>query len=139
MIGPMMRLMLLISAAGLLAGCSAPGDTSRSAPAPAGLPEGAVIQYVKLQSGLPESEAMAMLRQREPRFREVPGLVQKIYGREAETGQICGIYIFESQAALAAFRQSELARTIPEAYKVESSRIERYDVLFTLWPGVRSE
>lgn len=101
------------------------------------LPPGAVIHYVRIRSGLAEDEAMVVLRRRAEQFRDVPGLVQKVYGREAESGEICGVYIFESQASLDAFHESELAKATREAYQVESARIERYDVLFTLWPGVR--
>jgi hypothetical protein len=43
----------------------------------------------------------------------VPGLLQKIYGRDPETGEFCGIYIFELQAALEASQETELARDEP--------------------------
>ena len=47
---------------------------------------------------------------------------------------MCGIYFFENQAALAAFRQTELAQTIPTAYEVLDIRLEVYDVLYPLRP-----
>jgi hypothetical protein len=120
-------------ASGTRAGCCA--EPSAAAP----LPPGAVIHFVRLRSGLSDEDAVAMLHQRLPRFRDVPGLLQKVYGRDQETGEFCGIYIFESRESLNAFRQSELALTIREAYQVESARIERYDILMTLYPGVRGE
>jgi hypothetical protein len=46
----------------------------------------------------------------------------------------CGIYFFESGAALAAFRETELARTIPTAYEAVDVRREAYEVLYPLWP-----
>ena len=61
-------------------------------------------------------------------------MVQKIYGREDETGDVCGIYFFESQEALHAFRDTELARTIPTAYEAVDVRREVYEVLYPLWP-----
>jgi hypothetical protein len=64
----------------------------------------------------------------------VPGLVQKFYGRDAGTGDVCGIYFFESDEALAAFRETELARTIPAAYEATDVRREVYEVLYPLWP-----
>jgi Putative mono-oxygenase ydhR len=64
----------------------------------------------------------------------VPGLVQKIYGRDPATGDVCGIYFFETEAALDAFRQTELAQTIPSAYEAIDVRREVYDVLYPLWP-----
>jgi hypothetical protein len=130
----MIRSLVVVAVCVVAGGCASADRRDADA---GGLPDEAVIQYVRLASGMPPAEAEAVLREREPRFREVPGLVQKIYGRDPATGEICGIYLFESAAALEAFRRSELAKTIPQAYQAKSVRVERYDVLFTLWPGVR--
>jgi hypothetical protein len=94
---------------------------------------GAVL-FVRARSGLDEKELERRLLERRPRFLEVPGLLQKIYGRDNATGAVCGIYFFESQAALAAFRETELAKTIPTAYEVIEFRPEVYDVLYPLRP-----
>jgi len=64
----------------------------------------------------------------------VPGRVQKIYGQDEQTGEICGIYFFEDHKALADFRETELARTIPTAYDVEQIKMEVYEVLYPLHP-----
>ena len=61
-------------------------------------------------------------------------LAEKIYGQDSATGAVCGIYFFESQAALAAFRESELAKTIPTAYEAVELRPEGYDFLYALRP-----
>jgi hypothetical protein len=63
----------------------------------------------------------------------VPGLIQKIYGRDTTTGDVCGIYFFDSEEALAAFRETELARTIPAAYDAVDVRREVYEFLYPLW------
>jgi hypothetical protein len=94
----------------------------------------AAILFVRIKSGLDAEEFERRLLERRPRFREVPGLVQKIYGRDGATGEVCGIYFFESSEALAAFRETELARTIPDAYEAVDVRREAYDVLYPLWP-----
>lgn len=91
------------------------------------------VLFVRIKSGLDAQEFERRLLERRPRFREVPGLVQKIYGRDGETGDVCGIYFFESQEALGAFRETELARTIPTAYEAVDVRREVYDVLWPLW------
>jgi hypothetical protein len=96
-----------------------------------------VIQFVKFSSPLSEDEVLAVMERRAPEFRQVPGLIQKFYGREVDTGDTCGIYLFDLQESLHAFRQTELARTIPRAYQVESPRIEVFEVLFPLHPDVR--
>ncbi len=93
----------------------------------------AAILFVRIKSGLDAEEFDRRLLERRPRFREVPGLVQKVYGRDDATGDVCGIYFFESNEALAAFRETELARTIPDAYEAVDVRREVYDVLYPLW------
>jgi hypothetical protein len=92
------------------------------------------VLFVRIKSGLDAQEFERRLLERQPRFREVPGLVQKIYGRDDETGDVCGIYFFERPEALVAFRETELARTIPTAYEAVDVRREVYDVLYPLWP-----
>lgn len=73
------------------------------------------------------------MKERAPQFRALPGLVQKYYGRETQTGEFTGIYLWDSEQSLREFQQTELARSIPEAYKVESPpRIEFFEVLFPL-------
>jgi Putative mono-oxygenase ydhR len=94
----------------------------------------AAILFVRIKSDLEVEEFDRRLLERRPRFREVPGLVQKIYGRDDATSDVCGIYFFESHEALASFRETELARTIPEAYQAVDVRREVYDVLYPLWP-----
>lgn len=92
------------------------------------------ILFVRVKSNLEPAEFDRRLRERRPRFQEVPGLTQKVYGCDNATGDVCGIYFFESSEALATFRNSELARTIPSAYEAVDVRREVYDVLYSLWP-----
>lgn len=92
----------------------------------------AAILFVRVKSQLGEKELERRLIERRPRFRDVPGLVQKIYGRDEATGEVCGIYFFETQAELAAFRETELAQTIPTAYEATEIRREVYHVLYPL-------
>jgi hypothetical protein len=94
----------------------------------------AVILYVRIKSDLDPVELERRLNERKPRFLEIPGLVQKIYGRDEATGDACGIYFFESQEALNAFRETELAQTIPTAYEATDIRREVYEVLYPLRP-----
>lgn len=94
----------------------------------------AAILFVRAKSSLDSAELENRLLQRRPRFLDVPGLVQKIYGRDESTGDVCGIYFFEDRNALAAYRETELAKTIPTAYEVTEIRMEIYDVLYPLHP-----
>jgi Putative mono-oxygenase ydhR len=92
------------------------------------------VLYVRIRSNLDTGEFDRRLLERRPRFREVSGLLQKVYGRDRATGDVCGIYFFESEEALDTFRETELARTIPAAYEAIDVRREVYDVLYTLRP-----
>jgi hypothetical protein len=92
------------------------------------------VLFVRISSDLDPEEFDRRLLKRRPRFLEVPGLVQKIYGRDPDGGDVCGIYFFESADALAAFRDSELAQTIPAAYEATTVRREIYEVLYPLRP-----
>lgn len=94
----------------------------------------AAILFVRITSELKTQEFDRRLLDRRPRCQQVGGLVQKVYGRDSEKGDVCGIYFFESDETLAEFRESELAKTIPSAYEAVSVRREVYDVLFSLWP-----
>lgn len=94
----------------------------------------AVILFVRIKSDLDPEELDRRLNERRPRFREVPGLIQKVYGRDESTGDVCGIYFFEDEQSLAAFRETELAKTIPTAYEAKDVRREVYGVLYSLYP-----
>lgn len=92
------------------------------------------ILFVRITSALDLDEFDRRLLDRRPRFQAVPGLLQKVYGRDPATGDVCGIYFFESAKALAEFRDTELAQTIPSVYEAVEVRREVYDVLYPLWP-----
>lgn len=94
----------------------------------------ATILYVRIKSNLDPEELERRVEERKPRFLEVPGLIQKIYGRDEATGDVCGIYFFENKETLAAFRDTELAKTISSAYEAEEIRPEVYEILFPLKP-----
>lgn len=92
----------------------------------------AVILFVRVKSDLEMSELDKRVLERKPKFLEVPGLIQKIYGKDEATGNYCGIYFFESKEALVNFRDSELAKTIPSAYEAVEVRKEIYEFMFPL-------
>lgn len=91
------------------------------------------ILFVRIKSDLAPDELERRAVERRPRFKEVPGLVQKYYGRDNATGDVCGIYFFKDKAALAAFRDTELAKTIPAAYEAVDIRPEIFEVMFPLY------
>ena len=91
-----------------------------------------VVHFVRITTHLAHEEVRQIMEERAPRFRQVPGLLQKYYGYEASSEAFCGCYIFDSEESRQAFRQSELARSIPAAYQAEEVRVEAYEVLFPL-------
>ena len=93
----------------------------------------AVILFVRIKSKLEFEELERRAIERRPRFREVPGLIQKFYVRDPATGDVCGLYFFEDKAALAAYRDSELAKTIPAAYEAVEVKPEMFEVMFPLY------
>lgn len=93
-----------------------------------------VVLFVRVKSDLEFGELERRVLERKPSFLEVPGLVQKIYGRDPSTGDVCGIYFFEDREALEAFRETDLAKTIADAYEAVDVRREVFDVLYPLRP-----
>ena len=92
-----------------------------------------IVQIIKLKSGLTEDELLRTAKEREPGFKAIPGVLQKYYVKLGQAGQYGGIYIWDSKESLQDFQQSELAASIPQAYKVtEAPNIEIFDILFQL-------
>jgi len=92
-----------------------------------------IIQIIKLNSALTEEELLKVAREREPKFKAITGLIQKYYVKLDQPGQYGGVYVWDSKESLQEYKASELAATIPQAYKlVESPHIEMLDVLFQL-------
>ena len=92
-----------------------------------------IVEFVKFNSGLSESEVRQMIDDRAPQFRALPGLLQKYYVRDTQTGEYAGIYLWDSEESMNAFGQSDLARSIPAAYKVEGQpRVEILEMITPL-------
>lgn len=79
------------------------------------------VLTVRMKSGLADEEMMRTAEARAPQFRALPGLVQKYYLKYPATGEVGAVYLWETREALEAFRASELARTIPEAYQTQGA------------------
>ena len=88
---------------------------------------------VRFKSKLPFDEVMRVVEERAPEFEALSGLQQKYYLQDTVTGEIAGLYLWESQEAFTAYRNSELRATIAKAYQAEGEpRIEVYRVVKTL-------
>jgi heme-degrading monooxygenase HmoA len=92
-----------------------------------------IVQTVRFRSGLSDAQVLAMYEARAPRYRALRGLVQKFYLRFVETGEHGAVYLWESEATLQAFRESDLGRTIGSAYRVEGTPdVRTADLVMTL-------
>ena len=94
-----------------------------------------IVSIVRFRSELSDDEVRARFEERSYRYRDVPGLAEKIYLEFSDSGEFGAVYMWESEEALAAFRETELARTIPDAYRVQDTpRVEIADVCLVVRP-----
>jgi heme-degrading monooxygenase HmoA len=94
-----------------------------------------IVQVVKYRTGLSDAAAAKTIAQRAPQYEALSGLRQKLYIREPETGEYGGIYVWEDEDSMREFRESDLAATIPKAYRVEGDpRVEVFEVVSVLRP-----
>lgn len=92
-----------------------------------------ILQIIKLKSNLPEDKLLSKAKERESKFIAIPGLLQKYYVKTNQSGQYGGIYVWDSIESLQSFQQSDLAKSIPEAYQIiEAPNIEVMQILFQL-------
>jgi heme-degrading monooxygenase HmoA len=93
----------------------------------------AMILRVRFKSGLPFDEVKKIVEERAPEFEALTGLQQKYYLQDPESGEVAGLYIWESAEALGEFRESELRASIAKAYRVQGEpHIEVYKVFKVL-------
>jgi heme-degrading monooxygenase HmoA len=92
-----------------------------------------IVQFVQFETSLSEEEVMAVARERLPQFRAIPSLVEKYYLKLDKPNHFGGFYIWESREALAKFRDSDLAKSIPSAYKIVGTpTVSIYELAFPL-------
>ena len=90
-----------------------------------------IIQIIKFESALSEDEVLLTAKERADQFRAIPGLLQKYYVKLSQPNQYGGVYLWDSMDSLSSYRESDLAASIPAAYKVMGPpTIEILDTLF---------
>ena len=95
------------------------------------------IQFVQFETTLTEEEAIATCNARMAQFQAIPGLIQKLYLKLGKPNHYGGFYIWRSEEDMNAFRASDLAKSIPGAYKVVGAPdIDFYEMMFPLREGV---
>jgi hypothetical protein len=92
-----------------------------------------LMLLVRFRSSLPFDEIVKVVEERAPEFAALRGLHQKYYLHDPASGEIGGLYLWESPGALAEYRESELRATIAEAYQaIDEPRVEVYQVIKAL-------
>ena len=88
-----------------------------------------LMLLVRLKSSLPTEQIEAVVEERAPEFRALEGLQQKYYIHNAQTGEYGGLYLWESEEALTAYRKSELRASIAKAYQAEGEpQVELFQI-----------
>ena len=86
-----------------------------------------------LKSELSRNEFERRYKERLPQFRKVKGLIQKYYSYDETTGEWAGIYLWDSEASLLQYLESDLRKSIPAAYELtEPPRVERFPIVDVL-------
>ena len=78
-----------------------------------------MIRLVKFKSALSDAEVLKLYDQRAPQYRKMPGLLQKYYIKDHQTGEHGAVYLWDSMESMEEFQQP---------------RIEILDVVYTLYP-----
>ncbi|MCK8521510.1 YdhR family protein [Aquimarina sp. D1M17] len=92
-----------------------------------------ILQIIRLTSDLPEEELQKRAKDRAPNFKSISGLLQKYYIKTSNEGEYGGVYIWDSLQSLQAYQQTDLAKSIPEAYAIKGvPDIEIMDIIFQL-------
>ena len=92
-----------------------------------------IIQIVKFESELSHHELLTVAESRIEQFRAMPGLIQKYYTKLDQSGYYAGVYVWDSIESMQAFRETDIAKSIPTVYKVKGQpSIEVMNCLFPL-------
>ncbi len=92
-----------------------------------------ILQIIKLKSDLPEEELLKRARERESKFKSIPGLLEKYYVKTSKEGEYGGVYVWDSPQSLQSYQESDLAKSIPSAYAINAAPdTEIMDIIFQL-------
>jgi hypothetical protein len=95
------------------------------------------VVLITYESELPPDEVTARFRERSGKYREMEGLVQKLYLRDEATGRFGGIYVFDSEASRDALFETDIHATLREAYAVKGDvDVSTFHLEFPLYDSV---
>ncbi len=94
-----------------------------------------VLLIVRFKTSLAPDELKRRYKERLPKFQALPGLLQKYYFHDPASDEWGGVYLWDSQESLEAYKESELRKSIPETYQIVGTpRVEAITVIDTLRP-----
>ena len=90
------------------------------------------VLMILYKSALDIDRVLQLFRERSATYQAIEGLQQKFYVREPSTNRVGGIYLFDSQEKLEAFRRASL-ENIRTAYQfTEPPIVHAFDVVQVL-------
>ena len=93
-----------------------------------------IVSLVRFKSRLSDEAVQATFEERADRYRNVPGLVEKIYLRFRESGEFGAVYVWDSEKALMDFRETELPGRCAISTRSRRSAAELADVCLVIQP-----
>lgn len=72
-------------------------------------------------------------RDRAKQFRDMAGLLQKLYVHDEESGRVGGIYVFDSEESRDALFESEIHAKLRDGSDVRDLEITTFHVVFPLY------
>ena len=92
-----------------------------------------MIQLVQFETVQNFDEILKVAEKRKPEYAAIPALRQKYYLKLQKPNHYGGLMIWDSADDIAAFRDSDLAKTIGTSYGVTGAPdVSVYDVMFPL-------
>lgn len=79
-----------------------------------------IIQIIRFKTRLSYNEVNQRFNDRADQYRKVPGLIQKYYVKFDE-GEYGGVYMWDSNESLNAWRNTNLSGTVAETYQIEGT------------------
>lgn len=77
-----------------------------------------IIQIIRFKTSLSHDEVNQRFNDRADQYRKIPGLIQKYYVK-FDKGEYGGVYVWDSNESLNAWRNSNLSGTVARTYEVE--------------------
>jgi len=91
------------------------------------------VLLILYKSALSVERVTELFAERATRYQAVPGLLQKFYVRDPLTGEVGGVYIFDSKESVERFRGSDLEKSIQTTYQfTERPSMRTLDVVQVL-------